>query len=61
MIRGKTLYFASIALIGDAVSAQSHTQHRNSIAVGDWWGVLPLVLSRSANHECVDIEAWRMR
>ena len=40
MIRGKTLYFASIALIGDAVSAQSHTQHRNSIAVGDWWGVL---------------------
>jgi hypothetical protein len=42
MIRGKTLYFAQIALIADAVSAQSHTQHRNSVAIGNWRGVLPL-------------------
>jgi hypothetical protein len=34
MIRGKTLYFASIALIADVVSAQSHTQHRNPTAIG---------------------------
>ncbi len=59
MIRGKTLYFASIALIADVVSAQSHTQHRNPTAIGAYWRVLPLVLSRLAN--CVDIEAWRMR
>jgi hypothetical protein len=56
MIRGKTLYFASIALIADVVSAQTHTQHRNPTAIGEWWWVLPLVLSRSAN--CVDSEAW---
>ena len=55
-MRGKTLYFTSIALIADVVSAQSHTQYRNPTVIGDWWGVLPLVLSRSAN--CVNSEAW---
>jgi hypothetical protein len=34
IIRGKTLYFAPIALTADAVSAQSHTQHRNHTAFG---------------------------
>ena len=56
IMRGKTLYFASITLIADVVSSQTHTQYRNPIAIGDWCGVLPLVLSRSAN--CVDSEAW---
>jgi len=57
-MRGKTPYFASIALIADAVSAQTHTEHRNPIAIGDKCGVLPLVVARSPNHECADSETW---
>ncbi|MEG4007752.1 hypothetical protein QUA41_17850 [Microcoleus sp. Pol11C1] len=58
IIRGKTPYFTPIASIADVGSSQSHTQHRNPIAIGVRCGVRPLVRARSAKQECGDSEAW---